>query len=118
MRMIFNAERLSDWKSLDPIGGDKIIQELVELFLSTQADKYQELKKSFQSRNCGQLHKLSHSFKSDFGNLGAERMFDLLNQIELSATKEDLIKIESLFKNLESIYEETINQITQYGKKN
>lgn len=117
MRMIFNEEKLSDWKSLDPVGGDKIIRELIELFLSTHSEKYAQLKKAFAERNCSQLQKLAHSFKSDFGNLGAEKAFDLLNQLEVCANKAELSKIESLFDSIEVIHDETINQIVQYGKK-
>lgn len=117
MRMIFNEERLSDWKSLDPVGGDKIIRELIELFLSTHSEKYVQLKDAFATKNCNQLHKLAHSFKSDFGNLGAEKMFDLLNQIELCANKEELSNIEKLFENLESLYDETMSMIVEFGKK-
>ncbi len=90
--------RLREW------GGDKLVAEMVRLFLANSPQRMDQIRSGLQSGDAQQTERGAHSLKSSSANLGAEGVRRIALQIEGAAAEEDLASASTLLPALEEAY--------------
>lgn len=75
---------LDELQSLDE-GGTELIQQLIEIFDEQSRLHIQTIKKAMPKRDFQSIQRAAHSFKSTSHNVGAKRLADICEQIEVGA---------------------------------
>ncbi|UFS70038.1 response regulator [Geomonas sp. RF6] len=76
---------------LERIGGHtELVAEFVTLFLETVDEGFSDLDTALAAGNCEAARKVAHKFKGVTGNIGAEQMFALAEEMERLARSGDL----------------------------
>ena len=91
-------DRLRQW------GGDKLLDQMVKLFLENAGARMDEIRGGLRDRDTGLTEKGSHSLKSSAANVGAESVRQLSAEIENASSGGDLETIESLMSDLEAAF--------------
>lgn len=98
-------DRLREW------GGDKLVGQMVGLFLSNSPTRMEQIRDGVSGGNAGEAEKGSHSLKSSAANVGAESLRALSAQIEDAATGGDIETVKELLPSLEAAYATAITEL-------
>jgi len=91
-------ERLREW------GGDKLVSQMVELFLANSPARMDEIRSGLESGDAKETERGAHSLKSSSANLGATEVRRLALEMEGAASQGDLGAALELLSALEEAY--------------
>jgi HPt (histidine-containing phosphotransfer) domain-containing protein len=91
---------VSDWpsalpgldltKALSQLGGKKtLFVRLLGMFESTHTEDVTKIKQAYEAQDWKAVHELNHALKGVSGNLAANELFDLCNQIDAKLKQGD-----------------------------
>jgi HPt (histidine-containing phosphotransfer) domain-containing protein len=102
---VLNLESLQRLKELGEPGELNPLIEFIDLFLADTPVCLEQIKTAAAQRNAGELRRLAHSLKGSAGNLGAERLSTLCNDLETAARNEALESASPLILRIEAQFE-------------
>jgi PAS domain S-box-containing protein len=108
---------LDELASLDSGSDSGIVQELVNLFVTTFPEKIESLKTFLVSKEYGKINKEAHSMKSSAGNLGAKHLSKLCNELEDFHDWESPNRAQNLIEKIEAEFESVSNALSVRLKK-
>jgi HPt (histidine-containing phosphotransfer) domain-containing protein len=79
---IFNAQVLEDIESLQMPGESDIVAEIFQTFIGTSAQRLSKFLELTKNGDLKPLSKEAHAFKSSARTIGAQRLGNLLQQLE------------------------------------
>lgn len=107
-------EVITSLKDLGNQTGQDLFSEIFSLFQSETAKMTSSIELSLEKCDYVSIGKLAHSFKSSCANIGAVKMAELCKSIETICYEEaGFDKIPSIFSELKSITQGTIDEINQ-----
>ena len=83
------------------IGGDKLVGDLIDIFLEHVPKKIQEAFQEEQDGDLEAVEKAAHSIKSSAGNMGTIALYQLAAQIEQAAATKQGTTIPPLLQDLD-----------------
>lgn len=98
-------------EGLKEIGDQEFLTEIIELFLAQSAVIVQDIKGFYSKSDATGLARAAHKLKGSCLNLGAQSLGSICQQIETDGNKNDLSQIEQLVKQVDSIYQETCEEL-------
>ena len=104
---VLNRQKL---KSLKALLGENY-PPLLEKFLSDSSDKVKELEDAFMCRDIDTLYKTSHALKGIAANVGAQRMYEIADQIQAIVCQAPFERTENLIKQLSTCHEATQTEL-------
>ena len=103
--MILDATALSDLRQLDDGSEPCLLDELIGMFVLACPSAIQEMQSAFLVKALPKIQHEAHRLKSSAGNLGARRLADVCERIELS---QDLGNSTKLISELEAAWSELL----------
>jgi HPt (histidine-containing phosphotransfer) domain-containing protein len=76
-RSTLNTDKIQELLEIDETG--EVLKELIQLFLSNFAGKYQVLA---LSQDSSEIKKIAHELRSSCGNVGADKLSDYCKELE------------------------------------
>ena len=107
---MLSLEIVNELRALS-IGNDEFIQQLYTVFLDTLTERLSELERAIVLHDSDKVTRLSHGLKSSCFNLGAQKMGELCQELELFGRQKSLNKAFSVFHQLASEAEFIIQEI-------
>ncbi len=96
-----------DEETLDMIlqvGGDKLLEELIEIFLTDAAEKIEEGRHAIEYDDFDTAERSFHSLVSMSGNLGAISMMDLARHLEELASMKNKEKMRPGISEFDTVF--------------
>ena len=84
---------------------DAVLKEVIDLYFADAALRMDEIRKAIAARDSGRLVTAAHALKSCSGNVGATRVRELCNQMEVIGRADGAARVDGLLAQLESEYE-------------
>lgn len=98
------------------IGGDKLVADLIDIFLEHVPKKIQEAFTGEKNGDLEVVERAAHSIKSSAGNMGATDLHLLAGQIEQTAALQQKEAILPLLKELETAMAQIHPRLTEIRK--
>jgi len=103
---------------LDRLSGDRDV--LIDIIKELTSDEYEKeyiegMKKIIDKGNLQALEKSIHKLKGSIINFGALNIINILQKIDDNIRKQDLLKINELYKDLRIEFTKTIDQLGKYN---
>jgi HPt (histidine-containing phosphotransfer) domain-containing protein len=94
-------DRLLEW------GGDKLLVQLLRLFLDNTPERFQQIENGLApGGDLDEAHRGAHSLKSSAGNVGAMEVSELAAQLESATKTSDIEASQELYGQLRAAYAE------------
>ncbi len=93
--------RLREW------GGDKLVGQMVKLFLANSPARVDQIRAGLESNDAQESERGAHSLKSSAANVGGEEVRRIALEMEGAAAKGDLEAVRGLLPSLEEAYQRT-----------
>ncbi|MCF7823675.1 MAG: Hpt domain-containing protein [Candidatus Marinimicrobia bacterium] len=90
---------------LEKLGGKKLKQDLIQMYLDKRPDKVAGIRDGISTTDYDAIERFAHTLISSAGNLGGMLVSQLSAKLELAAMEKDLGQATSLFPELESAEE-------------
>jgi HPt (histidine-containing phosphotransfer) domain-containing protein len=100
-----SLERLREW------GGDKLLSEMVRLFLENAPQRMEQIRRGAGDGNLDDGERGAHSLKSSAANLGAEKLRALAADAERAASDGDRDSVASMLPDLEDAFSQVITAL-------
>ena len=81
-----------------------ILDELIELYLSEAPGRIADLTEGCERGDAGKVHSVAHAFRGASANLWANRLRDLLAEMEAAAARDDVATARSLLASVAEEY--------------
>jgi HPt (histidine-containing phosphotransfer) domain-containing protein len=105
--MMFDTQAL-----LDRVGGrQELLQDMIELFLSTQPQRMQELRRVSDDRNMERLSRLAHTLAGSFSTMSMDLAALLAREIQRHASGDEPVAAQSAVARLEQVFEQLLQQL-------
>ncbi len=104
-------ERLKAW------GGDKLVGQMVRLFLKNSGVRMDQIRKGVNEEDSDEAERGAHSLKSTAANVGAELLRELATQIERAALEPDYDRMRSRLSEIEAAYAAAIAELESIEKE-
>jgi len=114
--VLFKPEALDIWKEINPDKWQKIVNELIEIFVATGPTQLQQIQEACQKEDLVAIRKLAHTFKSGCANVGAESCYMIMNDIEYNASLK-LPEINSRVQEFEMQFDGFLKDVAKYQKQ-
>jgi len=93
-------------ETIKRLGGDKLLKQMIEIFLDVIPEKLESVWKGYQDKDYASIEKAAHSMRSTAGNLGAV-------QVQKTAEKVELMVMDHQYSALDSALQELDGAIVQ-----
>jgi len=90
--------------NLRRIGGTKLLNEMIRIFLEQVPQKMKTLRSALHNRDADALERAAHSIKSSAGNLGALQLQQIAATMEESAEQDKFDDSRRLWEALQREY--------------
>jgi len=104
-------ERLKEW------GGDKLVGQIVRLFLKNSGVRMDQIRKGVHEEDSDEAERGAHSLKSTAANVGAESLRELAITIEAAALQPDYDQMRSTLPEIEAAYSAAITELESIEKE-
>ena len=105
---------LDDGRLFEMVGGDEeFIVEILELYVQASGGDVQSLINAAKSNSLTEAGRLAHTLKGASGNVGADAMMALCQQLELALKNDAPDEIAGLVSKIEGVFAQTVERITQ-----
>ena len=101
---------------LKQIGGDKLVSELIGMFLELAPGKIAEVATGAQTGDMETVERAAHSLKSSAGNLGAVALQELCARIEALAENNRAEQVIPLVSPLQEAYDRLQPQLEELSR--
>lgn len=98
-------ERLQKW------GGDKLVGQMVRLFLKNSGARMEQIRSGVSSGDVEEAEYGAHSLKSSAANVGAETLRQLATQIETAAVERDVDRMREVLPDMEVAYASAMSEL-------
>jgi two-component system, sensor histidine kinase and response regulator len=108
-----------DWTALErlrKLGGDSLVDRMIELFCSHAGAKVEEARECLKRDDLQNFGRAVHSLRSSAGNVGARVLYDLSGRLERLATENKDSEIRPLFPELERAFQQAATQLQEKRK--
>ncbi len=102
--------RLKEW------GGDKLLRELVRIFLDNSPLRVGQMRKAVDGGDIKDAERAAHSLKSSAATLGAEGLRSLASDVERAASIADLDATRDKLRELETVWERVVAALEDIEK--
>jgi HPt (histidine-containing phosphotransfer) domain-containing protein len=106
-----DAIDVSALERLRMLGGDVLLNKMVDLFISHAGPAIEEASAGLESGNFEAISRAAHSLKSSAGNLGAQHVQSLAEKIEQAAENRNMAELNELITNLKNAYSDAKAQL-------
>lgn len=101
-------ERLSEW------GGDKLLRQMLRLFLENAPERLQQIEQGLApGGELEEAHRGAHSLKSSAGNVGAMTLSEDAAALEAATKDADMASSQELFTRLRASYAAAEAELTR-----
>ena len=105
--MMFDTQAL-----LDRVGGrQELLQDMIELFLGTQPQRMQELRRVSDDRDMVRLSRLAHTLAGSFSTMSMDLAALLAREIQRHANGDEPVAAQSAVARLEQVFEQLLQQL-------
>ncbi|MBN1948663.1 MAG: response regulator [Candidatus Cloacimonetes bacterium] len=115
------ADDIMDWKMIDSIkqldiGDDEgnLLLELIRTFIEEYPGYLESIRTALNGQNADAVRSLAHKMKGSSANLGAKGVAKVCYKIEVKGKNGDLIGIDELLEQIETVYQDTLIQYQKY----
>ena len=91
--------------------GADLLEEMMEMFDEAYAEEAESLQQAADQGDGGKLSEIAHKLKGECASLGFIALSEKYKAIEIKGKNNDLSGIESLFLDLDDVYEQTISEV-------
>jgi HPt (histidine-containing phosphotransfer) domain-containing protein len=104
----------SVWQELRDLdeGGDSLLMDMAKIFCDTVPKMLEEIRQGIAAGNFEDIGALTHSLKSTAANLGAFKMRDHCEKMEIAAKAGRAPELQKSLPELESETAEALKEIT------
>jgi len=89
----------------DMFGEDEeVFKEMLELFVDPSADIVSEIKRSYSTDSSAGLKEQAHKLKSSARTIGANKLADICQELEIAGSEENWSAIEKLVPKIEPLF--------------
>lgn len=82
VRPVLNTEKLNALRQLDPEGSGNFLRKLISIYLVSASESLNQIECAIQTSDSQVLKKAAHTLKSGAGNIGAETLALICQQLE------------------------------------
>ncbi len=101
-------DRLTEW------GGDKLLRQMLRLFLENAPERLQQIEQGLAPGGAlEEAHRGAHSLKSSAGNVGAMSLSEKAAALEASTKQGDAEASQSLFAELKVLWNAVEAELSQ-----
>jgi len=105
-----NPRVIQELRALEA-GSPNFLTELIDLFVKESGPRVAGLEKALKERDARTLERLAHTLKGSSGNLGAEALSRLCNDLQNSARGQDWGASEALIPRAVAAYAEVEKEL-------
>ncbi len=98
-------DRLREW------GGDKLVVQMLRLFLSNSGTRMDQIRKGASDGNVDEAERGAHSLKSSAANIGAEAVRSFATRLESAACENDVEGVRQVMPALEAAYAAAMGEL-------
>jgi two-component system, sensor histidine kinase and response regulator len=98
---------------LKKLGGDELVQRMIDLFLPHVQSKVEAARAAMASGQLEELERAAHSIRSSSGNLGAEELGRISGDIEKLASERRGDEVAPLVPTLEEAFARVRSRLEQ-----
>jgi len=91
--------------------GADLLEEMMEMFDEEYAEQAESLQQAVEQGDGSKLSQIAHKLKGECASLGFSALSEKYKAIETKGKNNDLSAIESLFIELDEMYEQTISEV-------
>lgn len=106
-----NMEAIEQLRALDPDGGMALAREIMQIYLGSSGKLLAQAEQAIAAADAESLRFAAHSLKSSAAYVGADRLSDLLLQLERCAREGKMCEAGPLFETAQREYEHSKRQI-------
>lgn len=100
---------------IQSINNNKILyKKLIKYFIENVPNQIENLETEIKNKNFARIEKISHKLKSEIGNFGAQKAYNLITKINQQSRLQKLEKIDELFEELKI----ELKKVLQYLEQN
>lgn len=114
--MLFKPEALEVWKEINPQNWNHIVNELIEIFVTTGPEQLIQIREACQKEDFDTVKKIAHTFKSGCANVGAESCYFIMSEIEYE-TPQERMQIQKKISEFEPQFKKFIVDLSEYRRK-
>jgi len=113
-----NRESFTDFaiQNIRRIGGEKLVLEIVRIFIRQAGQKWDELNRALDARDFSGVERAAHSLKSSAANVGALALSAICARVEEAANQSDQSTIIAKKAQLQKETDKAIEHFTEYLK--
>lgn len=100
-----NSKVLDNLRDLEQMGATNILGKMIRTYLDVSPAYMQDLREAIIRNDTSAMLRVAHTFKSSNGNLGAEKLMALCNEVENMARENKTEKAEELLSAIDVEYE-------------
>jgi len=106
-----NMKAIEHLRALDPDGGMALAREVIKVYLGSSDKLLAQAEQAIAAADAESLRFAAHSLKSSAAYVGADRLSDLLLQLERCAREGKMCEAGPLFETAQREYEHSKRQI-------
>ncbi len=109
--LALNPMRLDQIRELDPAGGHKLVNKILQAYLESADGYVQQLEQAIINGDADSLRRSAHTLKSSSANIGAESLSAIFKQLEAYGQSGELVHAKFLQESLQQHYQQVIAEI-------
>lgn len=109
-----NRKLLEVWKEVDPTGWVDIVKDILNVYLDSVPQDFQKFILAREEKNFQEMQRIAHSLKSSSGNVGAQRLQFLFQNVEDACHHGQVDVAIHHCRHIELQFRSTIQEINKY----
>ena len=105
------------WQDVDSLNWKVLVAEIVTTFFDASRSQTEKLHKAWSARNLPEVAKAAHALKASCGNVGAQEASQILDQVEIASSKNEIETVQALMEKFPPIFAESCIQISEFAVK-
>ena len=107
-------ENIFSWKRLlDRFGDEQTAVEVISIFLSDNADRFEQLTKAVDAGDIKQIKFFAHALRGAGGNIGSKNLWDIGSELEIAAAKGNLELAVKCYHELKPVFEKLVEFLSR-----
>lgn len=109
-----NRKLLEVWKEVDPTGWVEIVKDILNVYLTSVPNDFQKFILAKEQKNFVEMQRIAHSLKSSSGNVGAQQLQYLFQNVEEACCHGQMDLAINHCQHVERQFRSTIQEINKY----
>jgi two-component system, sensor histidine kinase and response regulator len=110
---VINPATLEALREIDPQGGNGLMVELLQAFLTMAKPGFSDVENAVRSADSKALASAAHALKSAAANVGAEKLSNLYRQLELLGQAQKINEVRDLFVQVREAHDGAVTRIDE-----